>query len=126
LGISITHYKDAYVQPSTQDDTRDLLEAHVSRQLTPTLQVALSQKFYYQKFNDLAASTTELYTDAHLTWRLGRYLHLTFDFNHSSRHSDFAGSDYTENRLWLMLGYGRPAEVPPGPPRPRLPSQSPY
>jgi hypothetical protein len=35
--------------------------------------------------------------------------------------ADISSDSYTENGLWLSVGYGRPAEVPPGPPPVRLP-----
>jgi hypothetical protein len=126
FGLSLEHYKDAYQQPSTLDDNRTQAEASMSRALTPTLQVVLSEQYYYQQLKDIDGSTTELTTDIHLTWRAGRRLSVTLDFIHSSRHSDIATSAYKENRAWLMLGYGRPAQVPPGPATPPLPRQSLY
>jgi hypothetical protein len=121
LGISASHFKDTYQLGGNLNDTRLQADANISRQLTPTLQAALIEQYLRQTFENVAGNSTESTTDARVTWKLGRHVSLFLDYQHSLRHSQVAASQYTENRIWLSIGYGRPAQQLPGPPTPPLP-----
>jgi hypothetical protein len=48
----------------------------------------------------------------------------SLDYALSKRHSDIPGTDFTEHRIFLSVGYGREAQVPPGPATPPLPGRA--
>jgi len=123
FGIGVTYFKDAYQPPSTLDnDNRVQVDAHASRQLTPSLQVVLTELYLHERFTNTVGTFNESTTQAALNWRAGRRLTVSFDYSHDNRHSDLPGTNYGENRIWLTVGYGRPAQLPPGPAAPPLPS----
>jgi hypothetical protein len=124
LGLGVTEYKDSY-QPlqSAENDRRTQLDGHFSRTLSPTLTALLQDQYFRQVFEELSDTATENDVNLQLIWRASRQLSVTLDLAHSNRHSNIANTEFTENRVWLTLGYGRPAQTPPGPPTPRLPNQ---
>jgi Putative beta-barrel porin 2 len=126
FGIEATYFKDTYQQPSTNDDKRTQLNGHVTRQLTPRLSVSLIEQYLREDFTSMIGSFSETSSDAQLKWLPGRHLAVTLDYSHNTRHSDLGGTDFTENRIWLTLGWGRPAQIPPGPQMRALPSATLY
>jgi hypothetical protein len=124
FGLGVTEYKDTYEPAeSSEDDRRTQLEGHFSRALTPVLTALLTDAYFKQEFEELNDSATENDVSLQVIWRASRQLTVSLDLAHDNRHSNIAGSDFTENRVWLTLGYGRAAQAPPGPPTPRLPNQ---
>jgi hypothetical protein len=128
LGLGVTYYKDVY-QPAlatqrvfSSNDNRTELDGHVSRQLTPTLQVTLFDHFTRENFTGTLGSFTENEADLRLAWRPARRITVTFDYSHDTRTSNLPGTNYVDNRLWFTIGYGRQAQLPPGPVTPPLPS----
>ena len=126
FGLTLSHFKDDYIENNTFNDTRTELDANVSRQLTPAVQVALVEDYHRQNFQDTTGNSTQTTTDARLTWRLARRLSMFFDYTLTKRTSELPGTAFTENRVWISIGYGRPAEVPPGVPAPALPHATTY
>ena len=126
FGLSVAQYKEVYQDLATANDTRTQANAHISRLLSPTLTVGIGEDYFHQVFQSVDATATENDTDAQLTWHVSRSVSLMLDVLHANRHSNVAGTDFTENLVWLTVGYGRPAQVPPGPVTPPLPNQKPY
>jgi hypothetical protein len=121
FGLQLSHFKDAYVQGSSLDDTRTQIDGNISRLLTPTIRIVLAESYYRQVFTSSVGSATQIMTDARLTWQMSRRLSMAFDYNLAKRHADIADTGYTENRIWLSIAYGRLAQMPPGPAAPPLP-----
>ena len=126
FGVTVSHFKDAYVQTTTLNDIRTQVDANVSRQLTPAVQIALTEDYYRQSFENIQGNSSQSTTDLGLSWRLARRLTMSVDYAFARRQSELGGTGYTENRLWLSIGYGRPAAVPPGVPAPPLPHAATY
>jgi hypothetical protein len=126
FGITVSHFKDDYVQNNTLNDTRTQLDANVSRQLTPAVRVTLLEDYIRQNFQNTPGNSNQSTTDARVTWRLARRLSVFVDYTFTRRQSQLANSGFTENRLWLSIGYGRPADVPPGVTAPPLPHPATY
>jgi Putative beta-barrel porin 2 len=123
FGAGVTYFKDAYEPPATLDnDNRVQVDAHASRQLTPNLQLALTELYLHEKFINTVGTFNESDTQLALTWRAGRRLSVALQYSHDNRHSDLPQTNYGANRIWLTVGYGRPAQVPPGPATPPLPT----
>jgi hypothetical protein len=121
FGLLVTGFKDTYQQDDTLDDRRLEIDAHVSRQLTPTVGVSFIEQYLKQTFENVVGNSTQTTSDARVTWHTSRRISFFVDYSFANRHSDIPGTDFKENRLWLSIGYGRPAELPPGPPTPALP-----
>jgi hypothetical protein len=117
-GLNVSEYKDVYQQGGGLNDTRTQLDGHLSRLLSPTLELMLTEDFIRDHFENTLGSYSQSTTQLNLTWRVGRRLSLSFAYGYAKRTSDLPITDFTENRLWVMIGYGRPAQVPPGPPAP--------
>jgi hypothetical protein len=126
ISLSASHFKDDYQQSNGLDDTRLQLNANLARQLSPTITVSLNEGFLKQDFQTAFGDAKEFDTDARLTWRLGRRVSLFFDYTRSQRTSENALTEYTENRFWVSIGYGRPAPVTTGPVTPPLPHSTTY
>ncbi|MDB6091112.1 MAG: hypothetical protein JWN85_3896 [Gammaproteobacteria bacterium] len=126
FGMTLSRFKETYVQGSNLDNNRTQIDAQVSRQLTPTVQVGLIELYRRQQFQNNVGDFSESTSDARLTWRAGRNVSLFFDYSFAKRQSDLSNTDYKENRVWLSIGYGRAAQVPPGPPVPPLPNEPVY
>ena len=125
-GVTAALFKDHYVQGSSLDDQRSEADAHISRQLSPTVQLSLFEIYQKQKFDNVVGNSTQSTTDARLTWRLGSRVSMFVDYAHATRSSDVPAGDFKVNRLWPSIGYGRAAETPPGPPTPNLPRAAIY
>jgi hypothetical protein len=125
-GLTASLYKDHYLQGNTLDDQRTEIDAHISRQMTPTVLLTLFEVFQKQTFENMVGNSTQTTTDARLTWRMGSRLSMFVDYAHATRSSDLPANGFKENRIWLSIGYGRPAETPPGPPTPNLPRAAIY
>ena len=124
FGLAVSQYKDIYQLGGGLNDNRTQADANLSRQLTPTLQFLLDESFWRDQFENAQGSYSLLTTDAKLSWRVGNRVTLMFDYTHAKRESNLANTDYAENRIWLSIGYGRPAQAPPGPATPPLPRSS--
>ena len=125
-GLTASLFKDHYLQGTSLDDRRSELDAHISRQMTPTVQLTLFEVLQKQTFVNQVGDSTQTTTDARLTWRMGSRVSMFVDYTHATRSSDLPGTEFKENRLWLSIGYGRPAATPPGPPTPNLPRAAIY
>jgi uncharacterized protein (PEP-CTERM system associated) len=121
FGLDVSHFRDAYVESSISNDNRTEVNAHLSRRLTPTVSLAISEYLDRQVFESQLGTATNSTTDARLTWQMSRRISMTFAYDYSRRTSDAPGSAYTQNTVWVSIGYGRVAQVPAGPAAPPLP-----
>jgi hypothetical protein len=126
FGITLSHFKDDYVENNILNDTRTQVDANVSRQLTPAVRVVLLEDYYRQNFENTPGNSNQSTTDLRLTWQLARRLSASIDYTFTRRQSELASGGFTENRLWLSIGWGRPAAVPPGVAAPPLPHAATY
>jgi hypothetical protein len=121
FGIDVSHFRDSYVENRISDDNRTEVNLHISRQLTPTMRLALSEFLDRLVFENEPGTSTNTTTDARLSWQMSRRISMTFAYDYSRRTSDAPGSAYTQNTVWVSIGYGREAQVPVGPVAPPLP-----
>jgi hypothetical protein len=114
-GLTASGYKDTYQQGAGLNDNRLVLDGNITRHLTPTLAAALSEDFLREHFETVPGSYSQSTTTLSLTWRMGQRLSLAVDYSFAKRQGDLPDTNFTENRLWISVGYGRPAQLPPGP-----------
>jgi hypothetical protein len=106
FGVHATYRDESYVATAALDDTRTILDAFVSRDLSPELRVLLGFTYGKNDFKQVGADFDESEVRANLSWRLGRKLWLAVDLEHFKRSSDVPTGEYAETRGWLRLRYG--------------------
>jgi hypothetical protein len=125
VDLTVSHFRNDYQLDEALNSDLTMGTVRAARQLTPELQLALSEYIDRQHFSAGDDSATEADTGLQMTWRAGRNLSLVFAYYLAKGTGSVAADKFTENRLWLSVGYGRAAEVPPGPEPVRLPGQAP-
>ncbi|HEV2228801.1 MAG TPA: outer membrane beta-barrel protein [Steroidobacteraceae bacterium] len=123
LDLTVEYYRDRYPTDATLNNERTVLGALAARQLTPVVQLALTEYLVRWQFDSTNDSATESDTGLQLTWRAGRNLSVFVSYYLAKGNSNVAAFQYTENRVWLSIGYGRAAEAPPGPAPLKLPGR---
>ncbi|MGO9512645.1 MAG: hypothetical protein ACLP2F_03250 [Steroidobacteraceae bacterium] len=110
--------KDTYSGQPQLDVNRPGADFNIQRQLTRAFSTQLLGHFYKTDFPNAAiASNTasSKYNDwlvgGALTWRHGRGLEIRLRYDHNSHVVSAGGSGYSENRVFLTVGY-RPSSVP--------------
>jgi hypothetical protein len=125
LSVSASYFRDRYQTDASLDNDRTVVEALAARQITPTLQLSLTEYMVRWQFTSEGDNATATDTGLALTWRVGSRVSVFVAYYLSKGTGNIPGFEYTENRLWLSIGYGRAAEVPPGPAPLRLPGLQP-
>lgn len=123
LDLSASYFRDRYDTDSTLNNERTVVAALVSRQVAPVLQLAFSEYLVRWQFDTGNQSATESDTGLQMTWRAGRHLSVFLGYFLAKGNSDIDIFKYTENRIWLSIGYGKAAEAAPGPAPLRLPGR---
>ena len=118
--LNASYFRDRYQTDSTLDNERAVLGAIAARQVTPTVQLALTEYLVHWHF-ETGQNDTTTDTSLQLTWRAGSRLSVLVAYYLGKGSGNVPGFEYTENRIWLAVRYGRAAEVPPGPAAVRLP-----
>lgn len=121
LGFSASYFRDRYQTDATLNNERALATAAATRQLTPSMQLGLTEDVVRWHFDSGDESATTSDTALQLTWRVGPRVSVFLAYYLAKGEGNVPGIQYTENRIWLSVGYGRAAEVPPGPAPLRLP-----
>jgi len=119
-GLTASDYKDTYQQGVGLNDNRLDFAGHFTHRLTPTLEATLTEEYLREHFENTPGSYSQSTTSVNLIWRVGRRVSVALDYAYSKRQSNLPDTDFTENRVWLSVGYGRAAQVPPGPATPPL------
>jgi hypothetical protein len=123
LDLSASYFRDRYQTDSTLNNERTVVSALARRQVTPTVQLALTEYMVRWQFDTGSESATESDTGLQLTWRAASHLSVFLGYYLSKGSSDIQTFQYSENRVWLSIGYGHAAEVRPGPAPLRLPGR---
>lgn len=123
LDLSVDYYRDRYPTDATLNNERTVFGAVVSRQVAPMVQLALTEYLVRWQFDSTNESATESDTGLQLTWRAGRNLSVFVSYFLAKGNSNVQAFQYTENRVWLSIGYGRAAQAPPGPAPVKMPGR---
>lgn len=125
LGLSASYFRDSHPTDSALNNEQTVADAIAARQITPTVRLALTEHLVRWQFDTSDETATTSDTALQLTWHLGSHLSVLVAYYLSKGSGNIPGFQYTENRVWLSIGYGRAAEAPPGPAPPRLPGLQP-
>jgi len=121
LALSASYFRDRYDTDETLNNDRTVIDARLARQITPTLQLALTEYLVRWQFATQNEDTTTTDSALLMTWHVGARISVFVAYNLAKGNSNIPTFGYTENRVWLSIGYGRAAEAPPGPAAVRMP-----
>jgi hypothetical protein len=121
LALSASYFRDRYQTDAALNNDRTVVDARLARQITPTLQLALTEYLIHWQFASQSENTTTSDSAVLMTWHAGRRFSVFVAYNLAKGNANIPTFGYTENRVWLSIGYGRAAEAPPGPAPVRMP-----
>jgi hypothetical protein len=107
VGVNATYYLESYPDRDDRDLTRLRAGAHFIRELGSRLSWRVNADVLRTELTEATAYFTEYRLGTGLTWRLGANLYSEFTYDYQQRVSQALLADYTENRVWLRLRYGK-------------------
>jgi hypothetical protein len=127
MALSGRWEKDAYDGQPLSDLARGTAEFRVDRQLTPVLSLQIRGSIYRTDYANVDYSETDALIGGSLIFRKGRGTEIRLRCDHTSRDVTGIGSGYTENRIFLTLGYKPKSQATTfrGPDRSITPHQAP-
>jgi hypothetical protein len=123
LDLSASYFRDRYDTDATLNNERTVFAGLASREVAPVLQLALTEYLVRWQFDTGNQSATESDSGLQMTWRAGRHLSVFLGYFLAKGNSSIDIFRYTENRIWLSIGYGIAAQAAPGPAPLRLPGR---
>jgi hypothetical protein len=75
--------------------------------MSPRTSLRVSASYMSSDFQAPSPSYDELDGNLTFEWRLSQSVTLRATFDHFDRTSDLAATEYTENRIFLTIGWGR-------------------
>ncbi|GFE82143.1 hypothetical protein GCM10011487_41430 [Steroidobacter agaridevorans] len=79
----------------------------VRRDLSPVMSLILDGGYLRSAFEQQGGDYTEASGGLTFSWRLSSRVSINATYDHVDRDSDQQIGDYTENRYWFYIGYGR-------------------
>jgi hypothetical protein len=119
--------RDAYDGQPLSNLERGTAQFRIDRQLIPGLNVQVHGSVNRTNFANVDFSETDVLVGGSLIFREGHATEIRLRYDHTSRAVAGVGSGYTENRIFLTLGY-KPKTLAPtfwGPGRATTPRQDP-
>lgn len=89
------------------DQTLTAVTAGIHRDLSTATRVQLDATYSKADFREPDSDYDEIAAGLTFSWRLSRSVSLGLTYDYFDRSSDVADGEYTENRYWLSLSYGR-------------------
>jgi hypothetical protein len=75
--------------------------------MSPRISLLLNVSRTAVDYEEPSPDYDELIAGASFSWRLSRNLTLDVKYDFTDRNSDAPTTEYTENRIWLSIGFGR-------------------
>lgn len=97
----------SYDHDPTLDQTFKIFTLQVSRELSQRTSLGIAATRTNAQFEQTAADYDETTASLSFSWRLTQRVTLRVSYDYFDRSSDSPLSEYTENRYWLTIGYGR-------------------
>lgn len=107
LRLSGMRSEQSYEGASELDQTLTSVTGAIDRALSTTTNLVLESTYVEAEFEEPGRSYDEITAGLTFTWRLSRVLSLHLTYDYFDRSSDSGVDDYTENRFWLSIGFGR-------------------
>jgi hypothetical protein len=89
------------------DQTTTSFSASYRRDLSPRISLQFNVGRTGVEYEEPSPSYDESLAGASFSWRLSRNLTVDVNYDFAVRNSDDPTTDYTENRFWLAIGFGR-------------------
>jgi hypothetical protein len=107
LAMSAGWSKRSYEDGPLLDEKLSTLSARYRRELSPVTSLELAVSRTDVGYEVPAVDYAETSADVVFAWRLTRNLTLDLRYDRATRSSDTPANEYTENRFWLAIGFGR-------------------
>jgi hypothetical protein len=107
LGVTATWSKNSYDSNPVLDQTLTTISARFRREMSPRTSLQLSLSRTGGEYEEPAPDYDELIAGASFSWRLARDLTIDVRYDFTDRNSDDPTTEYSENRIWLTVGFGR-------------------
>jgi hypothetical protein len=105
--VSTSWSKRSYDGSPELDESSTTLSARFRRDLSPSKSLEIATSYSSIDYQQPSVDSDDLTVGVLFMWRLSRALTLEARYDFSNRSSDTPSSEYTENRLFLTIGYGR-------------------
>lgn len=106
FGLYGSRTEQSYENESTLDQTTGVIGAQVHRNLSQAMGLTLRASHISGDFEQ-EGDYKDRIANLTFSWQLGAHVSLRTTYEYSDRDSDDPAGDYTENRFWISLGYGR-------------------
>jgi hypothetical protein len=107
LSLSGSWDDHSYDNQPALDQTLTSATAAVRRELSPVMSLVVDGGYVRSAFEQGGGDYTEASGGVTFSWRLSQHVSLNATYDHVDRNSDLVIGDYTENRYWFYIGYGR-------------------
>lgn len=107
VDFSASWNDQSYETSPALDQTLLSYRVDLRRQMTQAMSASIGAQYSDVAFGEQVGDYDEIQGIAGLQWRLSRTLSLAFSYNYFTRSSDVATSEYSENRFFIYLKYGR-------------------
>jgi hypothetical protein len=107
LSLSGSWDDHSYDNQPALDQTLTSATAAIRRELSPAMSLVVDGGYVRSAFEQGTGDYTEASGGVTFSWRLSERVSLNATYDHVDRDSDLAVGDYTENRYWFYIGYGR-------------------
>jgi hypothetical protein len=105
FAVSGSWERDSYDGQPLQDLTRGSAEFRVERKLSSVLTAQLRGRVFRNEYTNTDFTETDGLVGAALMYREGRGLEIKLRYDHASRVVSGVGSGYSENQVFLTIGY---------------------
>jgi hypothetical protein len=107
IAASASWTKRSYDNNPALDQTLTTYAAQYRRELSQRTSLEIGATLTAVKYEPPAADYDDLTAGVRFSWRLSQSVTLEVTYDYSDRSSDASATEYTENRMWLTIGYGR-------------------
>jgi hypothetical protein len=107
VGVAAYWEQNTHDDNASLDQTMTMFSATYRRDMSPTTSLQLNVARTGVQYEEPSPDYDELIAGASFSWRLSRNLTLDVNYDFAVRHSDDPTTEYTENRFWLAIGFGR-------------------
>jgi len=107
LGVMAYWQQNTHEINASLDQTTTSYSATYRREMSPRISLQFNVGRTGVEYEEPSPSYDELLAGASFSWRLSRNVTLDVNYDFAVRNSDDPTTDYTENRFWLAIGFGR-------------------
>lgn len=107
FSVAGSYSERSYEDDPTLDQTFKVFSVQLSRELSQRTSLGLTAVRTSAQFEQSGGDYDETTAGLNLSWRLTQRVTVRVSYDYFDRSSDSPLSEYTENRYWLTVGYGR-------------------